>query len=115
MLAVALVMVYRAWSGDVDRSLDPSAMSRLARRLAGALARVGLAARAVMLGTVGVFLLLAALHHDAAHAQAIAGTFRGVRYAEYGQAVLGLLALGFIANGLVELLRARFRRQRIDA
>ena len=108
-------MIYRAWSGEVDRSLDPAAMSRLARRLVAALARVGLAARAVTFGVLGMFLLLAAVHHDPGQARGLAGTFRDIRYVVYGQAVLAFLGVGFIANGVVELVRARFRRRRIDA
>ena len=109
VLAVALVMIYRAWSADVDRSVHWGAMSRGTRRAACALARVGLAARAVTCGIVGGFLLLVALEHNPAEARGVAGAFRTVRYASYsGVAFLGI---GFVANGVVELVRARYRRR----
>ena len=109
-IAIALAMVYRAWTGKPDDAVDSPAIGHAAKWVASALARVGLAARAVTCGVVGGFLLLAAVQHNPTEARGLPGTFRGVRYETYGTAVLGLLAAGFIANGIVELVRARFRR-----
>jgi hypothetical protein len=103
-------MVYRAWSGEIDPSVDWKAMSERGRRLVAALARVGLAARGVTLGLIGGFLFLAAIHHRPTEAQGMAGAFRTVGYAPYGHATLAVLAVGFMANGFVELIRARYRR-----
>ena len=114
VIAIALAMVYRAWTGETDDALDRVALSDTAQWVASALARVGLAARAVACGVAGGFLLLAAAQHDPTEARGLAGTFRGIRYETYGAAVLGLLAIGFIANGIVELLRARFRRRSVS-
>ena len=111
IVGVACVMVSRAWSGEPDRSLQWTAMHRRAGHVISSLARVSLAARAVILGIIGVFLVVVAIQHDPAEARGVAGALRSLRYREYGPVLVGILAVCFLANGVVEVVRARYRRR----
>lgn len=113
IVVVGIVMLYRAWRGDIDRWLDVTQMTGFARAATAGLGRLGLFARGVIYGLVGVFLLLAAIEGDPWRVRALGGTFRAIRYETYGAPMLAVLAIGFIANGLVELICARYRRIRV--
>ena len=76
-------------------------------------ARVGYVARGAVYAIIGGLLLLSALHHHAREAGTVGGALRTVRYERHGAAFLALIGIGFIANGTVELVRARHRTLRL--
>ena len=65
------------------------------------------------LGLAGLFLVLAAIQLRPQDAQGLGGTLRTIRYQHEGRLLLGIIALGFISNGILELVRARYREIRI--
>src|SRR6266404_4672908 len=67
----------------------------------------------VVLGLAGLFLVLAAFELRPEDAQGLGGTLRTIRYQQEGRLLLGVIALGFISNGVLELVRARYREIRI--
>jgi hypothetical protein len=118
--AVALVIIgvggfllHRAWIGDVDRWLDLRSMSRGARWLTMALGELGLVARAVVAGLIGGFLLRAAIKLDPRDAHGIGGALHALLVKPHGALLLAAIALGFIANGVIEIVRVRYRRIRV--
>jgi uncharacterized protein DUF1206 len=113
VIGVGVFMLHRAWIGDVDKWLDLSSMSRPARWLTLALGEFGLAARAIVYGVVGAYLLRAAVEFDARDARGLGGAFRALLARPYGAPVLAAIALGFIANGVLEIVRVRYRRIRV--
>ena len=108
-IAVALVMVVRAGVGEVDSRIDWHRMSPGARMLARAHGRFGLVARALVYVVIGGFLLRAALESSAQQTRGVAGAFRAIRAEPYGWPILAFIALGFIANGVLEFVRVRYR------
>ena len=113
VIGVGLVMLYRAWTGDVDRWLNLTELPPTIRAIVMGLGRFGLVARGVVLGLAGLFLVLAAFELRPEDAQGLGGTLRTIRYQQEGRLLLGIIALGFISNGVLELVRARYREIRI--
>ena len=113
VIGVGLVMLYRAWTGDVDRWLNLTELPPTIRAIVMGLGRFGLVARGVVLGLAGLFLVFAAIELRPEDAQGLGGTLRTIRYQHEGRLLLGVIALGFISNGVLELVRARYREIRI--
>jgi len=85
----------------------------LLRTVAVLLARLGFVARGAVYTVIAGFLLLSALHEDRHEVPTMGGALRAVRYERHGAPFLAAIALGFIANGTVELIRARHRTVKI--
>jgi hypothetical protein len=109
VVIVGLVLAYRAWIADVDRQLDLRDIRPALRRVVLAVGRFGLVARGAVLILAGAFVIVAARRFDAGEVQGLGGTLGAIHY-RFGSAALGAIAVGFICNGLVEMVRARYRR-----
>lgn len=75
--------------------------------------RAGYAARALVFGIIGWFLLSAALNHDAAQASGLGGALRELRGQEGGAYILGIVAVGLGLFGTFSMVEARYRRIRL--
>ena len=102
-----LQQIIHAWHADLDDRLDLSAMSRSARTWTVRFGRFGLAARGLVLAIIGGFLLVAAFQSDPSEAMGIGGVLGMLQGTSW---LLGLVALGLIAYGLYQFVRARYRR-----
>ena len=110
---VAAFLLYRAWVVDVDRRLDLRQMTRAGRLVVLGLGAFGLVARAMVYGVIAWFLMLSAVTANSLRARGLGGAFRAIGHEHYGPPLLAAIALGFIANGIVEILRARYQRIRV--
>jgi uncharacterized protein DUF1206 len=108
--AYGAYQIWRAYRADLGKRLDLSRMGPEARRAFVAAARAGLAARGVVLGVIGLFLLRAAFAADPGEARGMAGALATLRGAPYGPWLLGLMALGLAGYGVFEIMKARYRR-----
>jgi drug/metabolite transporter superfamily protein YnfA len=108
-LGVAASVFYIAVAPGMVARLNLDATPRTLRVATVLWARVGYLARGAVYAIIGGLLVLSALHHHAAAAGTMAGALRTVRYEHHGSALLALIGIGFIANGTVELVRARHR------
>src|SRR5438445_561617 len=113
VVGVGLVMFYRAWTGDVDRWLNLTELPPTIRAIVMGLVRFGLVARGVVPALAGLFLVVAAIQLRPEDARGLGGTLRTIQYQPEGRLLLGIIALGFISNGILELVRARYREIRI--
>jgi hypothetical protein len=86
VIGVGLVMLYRAWTGDVDRWLNLTELPPTIRAIVMGLGRFGLVARGVVLGLAGLFLVLAAIRLRPEDAQGLGGTLRTIQY-QHGRTV----------------------------
>lgn len=112
-LAIAgfgIYQIVKGWRADLDRRLDFSRLPSGTRVWAVRAARAGLAARGVVFMIIGFFLMQAALHSNPGESRDLAGALDALHDASYGPWLLGLVALGLIAYGLTEILKARYRR-----
>jgi hypothetical protein len=113
VVGVGLYRIKKAMTQDVEDELDlggvPAAQQRWIRRLAV----VGEIGRGVALGLVGFFLARAAIDFDPSEATGLDGALRRVVDEGWGQAVVAVVGLGFIAYGI--FCAVTFPRRRLEA
>lgn len=103
----------RAYRTHLSNRLDLSRLGSTRRTWVVRFGRLGLAARGVVFGVIGSFLIRAALQYDSSEARGLGGALASLREQVFGRWLLGLVAIGLAAYGMLELIKARFRR--IDA
>lgn len=102
--------LWKAWRGDMLKRLSVPADKR---SVALALGRLGYAARGVVFGVIGAFLVAAAIRADSSEAKGLGGALDALREQPFGWMLLALVAAGLAAFGAFGLAQARWRR--IDA
>ena len=85
-------------------------MSPGVRKWIGRVGTVGLVARAVVFGLIGVFLIKAAIEYDPKTAVGLDGALAKLVNQPYGSVLLGIVAAGLIAFALYSLSDARYRK-----
>jgi hypothetical protein len=108
-LAAGAFNVYRSLTEKFRKDLREHEMGSDVRTWAIAVGIVGHAARGVVFGLIGAFLLKAALEYDAKEAIGIDGALRKLAQQTYGEWLLGVTAAGLIAYALFCLIQARYR------
>lgn len=102
--------LFKAFKADgLDKRLNLEGSGVATRRRVIAVARAGTAARGVVFCIIGWLVLQAALKYDPSRAQGLQGALTTLREAAYGRYLLGLVALGLIAYGVFQLVKARYR------
>ena len=101
---------YKAYAAKFEDHLRTSQMSDTARCWARRIGRAGLTARGVTFAVIGWFLVRAAMNVDPSEARGLAGALRTLAQQDYGRWLLGLVAVGLTAYGLLSLVNARYRR-----
>lgn len=108
-LAAGLYNLYRSVTKKFRKDLREHQMSRDVRSWAIAVGVAGHAARAVVFGLIGIFLVKAALEFDAKEAIGIDGALLKLARQEYGDWLLGLVAAGLFSYALFCFVQARYR------
>lgn len=101
-----LHQIVSGWRVELDDQLALGAMSANARRWTVRISRFGLAARGLVFTIIGGFLVVAAIQSDPSEATGIGGVLSMLRTTPW---LLGVVALGLMAYGLYNLVRARYR------
>lgn len=114
-IGVGLYQFYRAYTADFCEKYQRQTMSETQFRLAVLIGRFGFAARGVVFGAIGVFLIIAALRSDADQAEGLGGALERLSQQPHGTWILALVALGLIAHGISMLVNARYRRSVLPA
>jgi hypothetical protein len=99
-----------AYKAGFRKDLKRNQMTRAQRITVDSLGRFGMVARGVIFGTVGIFVLVAGLHHDAGDAHSFGPAFAAVAREPMGHVLLAVVALGFVALGLHSWANARWVR-----
>ena len=111
-LAVAgygIYQLYRAWAAKLSRQLDLASLSREAGSWLLQVCRCGIAARGVVFGICGWYLVRAGIAHDAAAAADTGEALGVIAHQHFGDVLLGVVAVGLIAYGAYEVVQARYR------
>lgn len=108
--AYGVSQVVTATRGKADEDMDLSAMSSAARKVAINISRFGIAARGVIVVVLGTFLVRGAWQGRASEVAGTRESVIGLATALPGPSMLAAIALGFIAYGFDQAMRARFRR-----
>lgn len=95
-----------AWRVDLDDQLALGSMSATGRSWAVRSGRLGLAARGVVFGIIGYYVVQAALRANPEEARGLGAVLSAMRDTPW---LLGVIALGLVAYGVYNLVRARFR------
>jgi hypothetical protein len=107
--AYGIYQLVKAFKSDLDRRLNLEGSAVATRHRVVALGRAGMAARGVVFCIVGWLVIQAARTYDAAKAQGLQGALGTLREAAYGPYLLAAVALGLIAYGIFQLVKARYR------
>ena len=110
VVGVGLHELYEAYKAEFLEYLKLGEMGEKARKWTERWGRLGIAARAIVFGVVGTFLIRAALQYDPKEARGLGGALQTLAQQPLGRWLLGAVALGLVAYGLFMLSVARYRR-----
>jgi Domain of Unknown Function (DUF1206) len=110
IIIVAIAQFYQAYTAKFREQLMREQMSGRVESLAKRAGQIGLAARGVVFGMIGIFLMLAALYTNPNAAQGLSGALRTLEQQPFGPWVLGVVALGLVAYGIYMLVLMWYRR-----
>lgn len=110
VVGAGVVMVYDGVKKKFEKYLRMSEMSPTQRSAVEKLGMAGTIARGVVIALSGVLVVQAAVTYDAEKARGLDGALRTLAAQPYGEVLLGLAALGFIAFGVYGFAEARWRR-----
>ncbi len=102
--------LYKAFSRKFRRKLKLHEMSHSEEKWATRLGIFGLAARGIVFGITGIFLMQAARQSDPNQARGLGGALAALEQQPYGPWLLGIVALGLIAYGIYMGVLARYGR-----
>jgi hypothetical protein len=100
----------KAYTASFEDHLRKDRMTSDARRWSRRVGRSGLAARGVTFLIIGWFLVRSALYLNAREVKDLGGALRLLQRQEYGAWLLGAVACGLVAYGLLSFVEARYRR-----
>ena len=106
---VGLRELYQAYKARFLKYLKLDEMGEGVRKWTERWGRLGIAARGLVFGVVGTFLIRAALEHDPQEARGLGGALQTLAQQPLGPWLLGAVAIGLIAYGLFMLSAARYR------
>lgn len=112
VIGLAIWDMYKAVKAKLDKHLDLSRLGRAARKVVIDLARFGLAARSVVFALIGSFLIGAAVRTDPRDAKGLGDALATIRGWSFGWILLAIVAIGFVAYGVYQIVEARYRRIR---
>jgi hypothetical protein len=110
IVGAGLYQLYKAYKADFRDELKVREMSARVKTWATRSGRFGYAARGVVFGVIGVFLVQAALLTDPNQARGLGGALEILARQPFGPYPLGAVALGLVAYGVFMFVMVRYRR-----
>jgi hypothetical protein len=102
--------IVKAVRRKLTEELDTGRMSPRVRRVVELLGLIGLVARGLVFGAVGVFLAYAAITFDPGKAKGLDGTLRSFAGTPGGRWALIAVAIGLVTFGVYSCCEARWRK-----
>ena len=102
--------IYRAWKVKLGDKLQLDRWGAKMRSWIIRFGRAGYAARGIIFCIIGVFMIIAARHHDADEAKGVGEALEHIAGMTYGWLMLAAIAIGLIAYGVFQWVEARYRR-----
>jgi hypothetical protein len=109
LVLVAAALAWRAVRRQHADKLEHFRVPRSLRRPAVTVGVVGLIGRSAVVALIGAFLVNAAVRFDADEAKGLDGSLRAVAEQPFGQALLGLAAVGVLGYALWSLVETLWR------
>lgn len=117
VFAGGIALIYSAWTHFLEtvraiyaEDFPPGSLSPLARRIAVDVGRVGIFARGAVFGTMGFFLVRAALTLNPYEAKGVSGALAFFARQPPGRALIGAMAIGLFLYAIFCFVYARYRR-----
>jgi hypothetical protein len=110
IIGYGLYQLYKAKEASFFDKLKTGQMSATERTWTKRSGRAGLAARGVVFGIIGFFLIQAALSANPQEARGLGGALDTLAAQPYGPYLLGLVALGLVGYGVYCGVNARYRK-----
>jgi hypothetical protein len=110
LIAISLFQLLYALRGRFAKDSKTGRMGSHERRVFMLLGRVGVAARAMVFGLVGYFLLRTAIDFNARKAVGVNGALARLQHQPLGPWLLGLVAAGLLTFAAFSVFEARYRR-----
>lgn len=101
---------YSGLSGKYKENFRLFPLGTGQRRIITALGALSFTARALILGLVGYFFMMAAINYNPNEAAGLDGALAALAATYYGKVLLFVTATGLICHGALALYEARFRR-----
>ncbi|MEO0456795.1 MAG: DUF1206 domain-containing protein [Cyanobacteria bacterium P01_A01_bin.114] len=109
-IGLGFYYLYRAVKAKFRGKLRLNELDQDAKQGLIRLCQFGIAARGVVFGVIGGYLIRAALLSDASKARSTEGALDALTYFPFGRWVLGIVALGLVAYGIYMGVQARYRQ-----
>jgi len=109
IVGAGLYQLYKAYRADFREELKTGEMSAREKKWTTRSGRLGYAARGVVFGVIGVFLVQAALQTDPDEVRGLGGALETLARQPLGPYILGAVAIGLVAYGVFMFVMARYR------
>jgi hypothetical protein len=110
VIGAGVYQLYKAYRANFSEHFRWNEMSATERTWAVRLGRLGHAARGIVQGLIGLFLVQAALLFDPSKVQGPAGALQSLARPPFGLWTVGVVAIGLAAYGIYLLAAARYSR-----
>ncbi len=111
LIGIGINSLYSGLKEKFEKTLRWNEMNPQEQRWAGIMGKIGLSARGIVSGIIGVFLIQAGLQANANKARGLDGALKVLSQQAYGPWLLGIVAAGLVAFGLYSMLvESRYRR-----
>jgi hypothetical protein len=111
-IGFGLYQIYKGYKCKFLKRLEGSAMNTTENRWATRCGQIGLAARGIVFGIIGYFLIQAALHYNPREVRGLGGALQAIADQPYGKVLLGIVAAGLAVYGFYMLVEAKYHRIR---
>jgi hypothetical protein len=111
-IGFGLYQMYKGYKRKFLKRLEGGAMNSTENRWATRCGQIGLAARGVVFGIIGYFLIQAALNYNPREVRGLGGALQTLAAQPYGKALLGIVAAGLAVYGLYMLVEAKYHNIR---
>jgi len=109
-IGTGLSFLWKAYKTEFRSEFNLHQMSEGQTRAVILSGRIGYAARGVVFGLIGFFLVMAGLHANPKEARGLEGVLDQLAKQPYGPWLLGLAAVGLMAYGVHMFVAARYRK-----
>lgn len=109
-VAIVVVGIVQAWRGIARKFEKHLVVEDTKRRTLGPVCVVGLVARGVVFGIVGILFVLAGVNQNPDEAKGIDGALEILQGGPFGRILLGAVALGLVAFAAYSFILAFYRR-----
>lgn len=110
LMAISLYQLYDALRGRFARDSKTERMNGGGRQMFMRLGQIGLAARALVFGLIGYFLLRTAIEYNPRNAIGVDGALARLHHEPLGPWLVGLAGVGLLTFAVFSLAEGRYRR-----